>query len=151
LKPIVPSGDVLTDIERARTLMRNRTVLTLEKTCLDPGLYNLGAAGAKVVAFHGKLNEVAPALLNNEAEMTILDVPDALIALEKWHSKLKILGPISGPQQMGAGFPKDAPKLLGAYNAFVARAKTDGTYLALVKKYYPAAAAYFPEFFSGMR
>ncbi len=153
LKPITPSPDpdIQKDIAQARALMKNHTVLTLEKTCLDPGLYNLSAAGAKVVAFKGKLNEVAPALLNNEAELTILDVPDALIALEKWHSKIKVLGPISAEQQMGAGFSKDAPKLLEAYNGFIARAQQDGSYLKLVKKYYPAAAAYFPGFFKGMR
>jgi ABC-type amino acid transport substrate-binding protein len=93
---------------------------------------------------------VGSALLNNEAEMTILDVPDALVALEKWHSKVKILGPISEEQRMGAGFPKDAAKLREAYNTFIARAQQDGSYLRLVKKYYPTAAAYFPEFFKGM-
>jgi len=151
VRPIEPTGDIHKDIERTRALMRSRTVLTVEKTCLDAGLYNLAADGARVVVFNGKLNEVAPALLNNEAEMTILDVPDALIALEKWHGKLKILGPISGNQVMGAAFARNAPKLLEAYGAFLAQAQRDGSYLRLVRKYYPAAAGYFPEFFKGMR
>jgi ABC-type amino acid transport substrate-binding protein len=150
VRPIEPTGDIHKDIELTRALMKSRTVLTLQKTCLDASLYNLSAVGAKVVAFKGKLNELAPALLNGEAEMTILDVPDALIALEKWHSRIKILGPISDKQQMGVAFPKNEPKLLAAFNAFLAKAQRDGSYLKLVKKYYPAAAGYFPEFFKGM-
>jgi ABC-type amino acid transport substrate-binding protein len=151
VRPIEPTGDIRKDIELARALMKNRTVLTLAKTCLDASLYNLAATGAKVVAFKGKLNELAPALLNAEAEMTILDVPDALIALEKWHSRIKILGPISDKQQMAVAFPKNQPKLLAAFNAFLAKAEHDGSYLKLVKKYYPAVVGYFPEFFTGMK
>jgi ABC-type amino acid transport substrate-binding protein len=150
VRPIEPTGDIKKDIELTRALMKKRTVLTLGKTCLDAGLYNLGAAGAKVVAFEGKLNELAPALINGDAEMTILDVPDALIALEKWHSRIKILGPISDKQQMAVAFPKNAPKLQAAFDAFLAKTQRDGTYLKLVKKYYPAVAGYFPDFFKGM-
>jgi ABC-type amino acid transport substrate-binding protein len=138
LRPIEPAPDVQEDIARTRALMKGRTVLTVEKTCLDASLYDLGSAGAKVVVFKGNLNDVAPALVEGEADLTILDVPDALVALEKWHSRIKILGPVSAPQTMATAFPKDAPKLL------------NGTYLRLVKKYYPTAAGYFPGFFEGM-
>jgi ABC-type amino acid transport substrate-binding protein len=79
--------------------------------------------------------------------MTILDVPDALIALEKWPGKLKIIGPVSEKQLMGAGFPLDSPLLLAAYNKFLAKAKKDGTYMKLIRKYYPSAAFFFPDFF----
>ena len=151
VRPIAPTEDIHKDIELTRALMKNRRVLTLEKTCLDDSLYDLPAAGAKVVVFKGKLNELAPALMNGEAEMTILDVPDALVALEKWHSRIKILGPISDKQQMGVAFPKNEPKLLAAFAAFLAKAQRDGSYLKLVRKYYPAATGYFPEFFKGMR
>jgi ABC-type amino acid transport substrate-binding protein len=151
VRPIEPTGEIHKDIELTRALMKNRTVLTLEKTCLDASLYSLSSAGGKVVAFHGKLNELAPALINGDAEMTILDVPDALIALEKWHSRIKILGPISDKQQMAVGFSKNEPKLQAAFNAFLERAQHDGSYLKLVKKYYPAVVGYFPEFFKGMK
>jgi ABC-type amino acid transport substrate-binding protein len=150
VRPIEPTHDIHKDIELTRALMKGRTVLTLEKTCLDASLYNLSQAGAKVVSFHGKLNELAPALLKGEAEMTILDVPDALIALEKWHSGIKILGPISDKQQMGVAVPKTSPELLLAFNEFLKKVQRDGSYLKLVKKYYPAAVGYFPEFFKGM-
>jgi ABC-type amino acid transport substrate-binding protein len=149
--PIAPTGDIRRDVELTRALLRGRSVLTVRKTCLDPDLYGLAGAGARVVAFGGKLNEVAPALLNGEAEMTILDVPDALIALEKWHGRLKILGPITDRQLMAAAFPADAPRLREAYATFLAKAQLDGSYLRLVRRYYPAAAGHFPSFFSAMR
>ena len=128
-------------------MIKGKKVLALPKTCLDPGLYRLGDTGAEVGLFNGKLNELAPALVNNEAELTILDVPDALIALEKWSGKIKIIGPISRKQEMGVGFPKDAPKLREAFDRFLAGLRSDGTYDRIVKKYYPTIYAFFPEFF----
>jgi ABC-type amino acid transport substrate-binding protein len=151
IRPIKPTGKIEKDIELTKGLMKGRSVLTLEKTCLDPALYNLAATDAKIVCFQGKLNEIAPAMLNKEAEMTILDVPDALVALEKWKGKIKILGPVSDKQQMAGGFSKESPKLLEAYNAFIKKAQHDGTYMALIKKYYPTAPRYFPDFFKGMK
>ena len=151
IKPIKPTKNIEKDIELTKALMKDRSVLTLEKTCLDPALYNLSATGAKIIAFQGKLNEIAPAMLNKDAELTILDVPDALVALEKWKGKIKILGPVSDKQQMAAGFSKDSPQLLEAYNAFIKKVQHDGTYLTLIKKYYPTARTYFPEFFKGMK
>jgi ABC-type amino acid transport substrate-binding protein len=147
VRPIRPSKNIHRDIEATRALMRGRSVLSVEKTCLDPDLYNLAATGATVIRFDGQLNELAPALLHNDAEMTILDVPDALIALEKWPGKLKIIGPISDKQVMAAGFAQDAPQLLTAYNKFLDKVKKDGTYMKLIRKYYPSATYFFPEFF----
>lgn len=151
IRPIKPTKNIEKDITLTKALMKGHSVLTLEKTCLDPALYNLAATGATIVCFKGKLNEIAPAMLNNEAEMTILDVPDALVALEKWKGKIKILGPVSDRQQMAAAFSKESPKLLEAYNTFIKKAQSDGTYLKLIKKYYPGAPRYFPEFFKGMK
>lgn len=151
VKPIKPTKNIAKDIALTKTLMKGKTVLAMEKTCLDPVLYNLDATGAKVVCRTGNLNEMAPAVLNKEGDLTILDVPDALVALDKWKGKLKILGPVSDKQQMAAAFPKSSPQLLAAYNAFIKKAQHDGTYLALIKKYYPTATRYFPEFFKGMK
>jgi ABC-type amino acid transport substrate-binding protein len=147
IRPIKPSRDIQKDIQATRKLMNGKTVLSVEKTCLDPALYKLSETGAQVICFTGQLNELAPAVINHDAEMTILDVPDALIALEKWPGKLKIIGPVSEKQVMAAGFPKDAPQLLDAYNEFLGKAKKDGTYMKLIKKYYPSAPFFFPEFF----
>jgi ABC-type amino acid transport substrate-binding protein len=151
VRPIKPTGAVEKDIEKTRALLKGKGVLAVEKTCLDPALHNLAATGANVICFKGKLNELTPAVINNEAEMTILDVPDALIALEKWPGKIKIIGPISNKQVMGAAFPKDAPKLLEAYNKFLKRAQKDGSYMKVVNTYYPSAIRYFPAFFKGKK
>ena len=151
VRPIKPTKSLMKDIRLTRALMKGRTVLSMEKTCLDPALYNLAATGAKIACRTGNLNEMAPAILNEEGELTILDVPDALVALDKWKGKLKIIGPVSDKQQMAAAFSKNSPKLLQAYNAFIKKAQHNGTYLALIKKYYSTAPSYFPEFFKGMK
>lgn len=145
--PIKPSGDIDTDIARTKALMKKRKVMAQQKTCLDPSLYKLEATGAKVIRFTGKLNELAPAVIGGKSEMTILDVPDALVALDKWPGKLKILGPVSRKQEMAVAFPKSSPELREAFNAFLKQAQKDGSYRKVVKRYYPTAAAFFPEFF----
>jgi ABC-type amino acid transport substrate-binding protein len=151
VRPIKPTGSIEKDIQLTRALMKGVGVMSMEKTCLDPSLYNLSETSAKVLLFQGNLNELAPAIINNEAEMTILDVPDALVALGKWPGKIKIVGPISDKQTMAAAFPKDAPKLLAAYNQFLEKIRKDGTYMKIVKTYYPSAPLYFPAFFKGMK
>jgi len=147
VKPIKPSGNIDTDIARTKALMQSKDVMALKKTCLDPDLYHLDATGAKVILFDGKLNELAPAIINGKAEMTILDVPDALVALDKWPGKIKILGPVSRKQEMAVAFPKNAPHLRDAFNEFLKQARKDGSYAKIVKSYYPTASAFFPEFF----
>ncbi len=147
IKPIKPSNHIDRDIAQVKALIKDRKVLALKKTCLDPDLYNLSATGADVVYFTGNLNELAPAIINGEAEMTILDVPDALIALEKWPGKIKIIGPISPRQEMAVAFPKDSNQLRETFNKFLRQCRKDGSYDRIVKKYYPTAFAFFPEFF----
>lgn len=148
MKPITPSGDIGQDISAVKGLLRDRTVMGKANTCLDPALYRLEETGAKLILFGHNLNQLAPAVINGEAEATILDVPDALIAMEKWPGKIKVIGPISPRQEMGVGFAKTSPKLRQAYNKFLKVCKKDGTYLRLVKKYYPAVFRYYPEFFA---
>jgi ABC-type amino acid transport substrate-binding protein len=150
VKPIKPSPkDIKKDIARIREIMKGKTVLALPKTCLDPSLYKLDETGATVTLFTGNLNTLAPAVVNGEAEMTILDVPDALIALEKWPGKIKIIGPISPQQMMGVGFPKTSPKLQEAFNEYLGEIMRNLTYAKLIKKYYPTAPYFFPAFFKG--
>ncbi|MDD2898823.1 MAG: transporter substrate-binding domain-containing protein [Desulfuromonadaceae bacterium] len=150
IRPIKPTK-LAKDIERVRHSMKGKNVLALPKTCLDPSLYNLEATGATVVCFSGNLNELAPALVNREAETTILDVPDALIALDKWPGKIKIIGPLSPPQLMGVGFAKNSPRLRDAFNTYFNETKRNGTYARLIKKYYPTAHIYFPDFFRNIK
>jgi ABC-type amino acid transport substrate-binding protein len=149
-KPIKPSKDIDKDVEQVRKALKGKKVLALPKTCLDPSLYDLDSTGATVVNYNGQLNELAPALIYKGNEFTILDVPDALIALEKWPGKIKIIGPMSPPQLMGVGFTKTAPKLLEAFNKYLEEIKLNGTYARLVKKYYPSASYYFPAYFKNL-
>ena len=152
VRPIKPSHNIEKDVAASKAVMKGRTVLSMENTCLDPRLYDLAAAGAKIICkTGGNLNEMAPAVLKGDAEMTILDVPDALIALQKWPGKLKIIGPVSDKQSMAAAFSKDSPQLLDAYNRFIEKSRQDGTYMKLINKYYPTARMYFPEFFKAAK
>ncbi len=151
LQPIQPTGSVQDDIGLVKTHMQGRSVLALESTCLDPALYKVADTGAEVrlLGTGRKLNEMAPAILNGMAETTLLDIPDALIALEKWPGEIKVIGPVSGQQEMGVAFPGNAPKLREAFNEWFTRFKKEGKYIDLVEKYYPAVFLYFPDFFAG--
>jgi hypothetical protein len=147
LKPITPSGDIEKDIAAVRGLLKGYTCMGLPDTCLDPSLYGIEEAGAHPVRFGGHLNEIAPALLNKEADAALMELPDAVIAMEKWSGQLKVIGPLSPVQYMAVAFPKTSPLLEEAFGQFLNRCWSDGTYLRLVKKYYPVVPALFPEFF----
>ncbi len=148
IKPIVPSESVAEDIQAVMTVLKNREVMGKANTCLDPLLYGIEKIARKTLNIDGELNELAPAIINGEAEASLLDVPDALIALEKWGGEIKIIGPISDVQNMAWGFRKTSPKLRKRFNRFFEQCKADGTYRKLVKKYYPNVFSYFPDFFS---
>jgi ABC-type amino acid transport substrate-binding protein len=149
IKPIEPSGDIETDIQRVKNLLAGRSVLTMEGTCLDPSLYGLASTQAEI-RFHTaseNLDEIAPAIINGDAEATLLDVPDALVALQAWPGDIKIIGPVSSSQFMGAAVAKSSPELLAAFNRFFQDLRTSGTYDELVKKYYPSVYLYLSDFF----
>lgn len=148
IAPIKPTKDLARDIAATKALLRGKTLLGKSGTCLDPNLYAIQKTGAQPVLFPGSLNEVAPALLEGEAEVTLLDVPDALVALEKWPGQLKVIGPISELQDMAPAFAAESPKLRQAFAEFMAKSKKDGAHLALVTKYYPFVFDFFPEFFA---
>ena len=150
LTPIQPTGLLDDDILQTKSRIDGVSVLALANTCLDPGLYKLEATKAKVrlAPKERKLNEMIPALLNRDAETTLLDVPDALIALERWPGQIKVLGPISAPQQMAVAFPPDSDELKQAFNQYLAAIRADGSYNRMVRKYYPAVFDYFDDFFA---
>ncbi len=150
LQPIKPSGDLAEDIARVKAQLAGHSVLALPSTCLDPGLYGMKQTGADVRLQppERKLNELVPAILNNDAEATLLDVPDALIALARWPGRIKVIGPISKKQQMAAAFRKTSPQLRSAFNRYFKKISADGTYQKLVKKYYPTVFRYSADFFS---
>ncbi|GAM72002.1 extracellular solute binding protein scrB [Vibrio sp. JCM 19236] len=150
LTPIKPSGSIEQDIVSVKELMRGRDVLAMEQTCLDPNLYNLSVTGANIILPERarKLNEMVPAILNQDAESTLLDVPDTLIALEKWPGEIKVIGPVSEPQRMAAGFRKDAPELREAFNQYLKKIRQDGTYSHLIEKYYPSVFYFYSDYFA---
>ncbi|GAD88498.1 putative bacterial extracellular solute-binding protein [Vibrio halioticoli NBRC 102217] len=149
LQPISPSNSVDKDINTVKALLKGQNVLAMEQTCLDPNLYDLYKTGANIILPEKarKLNEMVPAILNNDADNTLLDVPDTLIALEKWPGEIKVIGPISEEQFMAAGFRKDSPKLREAFNDYLREIRRNGTYNQLVEKYYPSVFYYYSDYF----
>jgi len=150
LSPIVPSGSIKQDIQTVKSLLQGRKILAMKQTCLDPDLYDLYNTGAKIIlpVTERKLNEMIPAILNNDAELTLLDVTDILIALEKWPGKIKVIGPISEDQEMGVMFRKDSPNLRKAFNMYLQEIQNSGEYYALIKRYYPSVFHFYPDFFN---
>lgn len=148
--PIKGSSDLAKDIQETRTIIGNKSLLVMERTCLDPANYGLKGKGIDLRAYtkNTNLNEMVPALLNGDAEFSLLDVPDAILDLKKWAGKIKVLGPISEEQQLAAAFPKEATELRAAFDEYLKKIKADGTYDKLVNKYYPGIRRYFPEFFA---
>lgn len=147
LKPIAPSGNEAKDIEAVKQMLSGRSILGVPETCLDPNLYGVKEAGASAVAFTQNLNALVPAVINGEAETTLLEVPDALTALQKWPGQIKVIGPLSPEQSMACAFDKKAPELRAAFNQFFEGIKRNGTYERLVRKYYPLVFDYYPQFF----
>ncbi len=149
LAPIKPSGSINDDIATVKNLMDGRDVLALEHSCLDPNLYDLYDTGANVILPEGHrlLNEMVPAIMKNDAESTLLDVADTLIALDKWPGEVKVIGPVSENQKMAVAFRKDSPELRKAFDHYLESIKKDGTYEELVKKYYPSIYYFYNDYF----
>ena len=146
VSPIEPTNSLLDDIVQTKSVLDGKTLLGKVDTCLDPALYDMDTTGAKVSLFEGTLNELAPALINKESEFLLLDVPDALVALQKWPGQIKVIGPVSEEQTMAPAFRLDSPKLREAFNAFLEEIKADGTFASLVTDYYPFVVDFFPDF-----
>ncbi len=146
LKPILPANDTARDILATKAMLHERSLLGKANTCLDPSLYGLANARARIALFEGSLNELAPAVLNGESELTLLDVPDALVALQKWPGRIKVMGPISDEQAMAPAFRPEDTALRTAFNDFLDTLKQSGEYRRLMLKYYPFVFDYFPDF-----
>lgn len=149
LKPIEHTGSLEKDIQETKKIIGKRSMIGKLDTCLDPKLYDLD--GENVKLFSGSLNFIAPAVLNGESETAILDVADVFVAMEKFGSKLKVIGPISELQDMGVGFRKESKDLYAEFQVYLKKLKADGTYKKLILKYYPMAFDYFAEFFHDVK
>lgn len=153
IKPIRGSTNLRADIEETKRLINKRSLLVMERTCLDPGNYGLKGVGVDLRSYtkSTNLNEMVPALISKEVDLTLLDVPNAILDMKRWAGKIKVLGPISEQQNLAAAFPKDAPELRKAFDQYLAKIRADGSYDKLVDKYYPGIRRYFPGFFSRRR
>jgi ABC-type amino acid transport substrate-binding protein len=152
-RPIAGSPNLARDIAETQALISGKSVLVMERTCLDPANYGLKGKGIDLRAYtkSANLNEMVPALLNGDAEFTLLDVPDAILDLQKWAGRIKVIGPISEVQDLAAAFPKSSPQLRDEFNVYLAKIRADGSYDKLVRKYYPGIERYFPVFFEKSR
>lgn len=149
-KPIKGSASLDSDIAETRRFIGNKSLLVMEKTCLDPANYDLKGKGFDLRPYtrSTNINEMVPTLLEGTVDFTLLDVPSAILDLQKWAGRIKVLGPISHTQELAAAFPKSSPQLRDAFNAYLRKIRKDGSYDALVRKYYPGIQRYFPEFFA---
>ncbi len=147
VKPVKPTGNLGRDILRTKELVRERSIMGKTGTCLDPSLYGLERMTDRVRPYRGSLNEIAPALMEGVADLVLLDVSDALVALQKWPGRIKVIGPVSPMQEMAVAFRKDSPELRDEFNRFLVDCKRNGTYTRIVKKYYPFVFEYHPGFF----
>lgn len=151
LSPINPTNSINNDINLVKKSLSGKTVLAMENTCLDPRLYKMKETTSATLKLLDKEStkfiDLVPAIINKHAEATLLDVPDALIALEKWPGEIKIIGPISQNQEMAVAFRKTSPQLLIEFNKYFKKIKDDGTYNNLVKKYYPDIFQFSADFF----
>jgi ABC-type amino acid transport substrate-binding protein len=144
IQPIGPTSDINRDAEKTRSLLKGRNVLSIRNTCVDLKLY--GLEEARPLYKEGiTLNDLAAVLIKGDAEISILDVPDALVALTKFPGKIKILGAITGPQSMGFGIAKESPQLLASFNEFLEQLKASGKLTLLIQSYYPGIEKYFPK------
>lgn len=152
VEPIVPSGDLSTDIKLTKAKLSQGQTFVQDNVCLDPRLLGIEGKGYRLRRFNitASLNDLVPALLKGESEMTLLDVPDIIVAMEKWSGQIKVIGPISEEQRMGAGFRKSSPALRKAFNEFFVKFQKEGEYMTLVRKYYRSAPRYLPEYFRNL-
>ena len=151
VSPITPSAVLEKDIAATKSLMPRRTLLGKADTCLDPDLYDIKATGAKIAMFKGTLNEMAPALINGESELTLLDVPDALVALQKWPGDIKVIGPVSERQDMAPAFRPADKDLREAFNRFLKGLQASGEFRRIALAYYPFVIDYFPDYLPAPR
>jgi hypothetical protein len=149
-RPITPSADIQADIQATKALIGRGSLLVMPGTCLDPSLYGLTGRGLQLRPYtrSNNLNELVPALLQGDADFSLLDMSSAVLDLDKWAGQIKLLGPVSPVQTMAAAFAPRSPELRQAFDAYLAQIQADGRYARLIDKYYPGIRRSFPAFFA---
>jgi ABC-type amino acid transport substrate-binding protein len=146
IRPITPTGDIQKDIAAVKSALQGHTVLSKTGGCLDPSLYGLQGCDVKAAHVQASPQDMVRAMLKSEAEAMLMEVPDALLALERYPQKLKVIGPISSPQVISCAFSRNSPELLQAFNVFLEECRRDGTLYRLAHRYFPSVLHYFPGF-----
>ncbi len=152
-RPLAGSQDLGADIAQTKALIGRHSLLVMEGTCLDPANYGLKGIGIDLRAYtrSSNLNEMVPALIKGDADFSLLDVPDAILDLQKWAGQIKVIGPVSEHQVLGAAFSRSSPDLRRAFDDYLQGLRADGRYDQLVDQYYPGIRRYFPAFFAPRR
>jgi ABC-type amino acid transport substrate-binding protein len=148
--PVTAQGELAAEIAKTREVLGKHSVLVMERTCLDPANYGLKGKGLDLRTYTASTNldEMVPELLKGDVDFTLLDVPDAVIDLQRWAGRIKVIGPISEHQELAAAFPQSSPELRAAFDEYLRGIRADGTYDKLVNSYYPGIRRYFPDFFA---
>ncbi len=146
IRPVNPTGSIHKDIASVKALLQGRTLLGKARGCLDPALYGLLGNDVQAGYFSGNHQDMARAVIAGQAELMLIDVPDALLALERWPHKLKVIGPISERQDMCYAFALGSSRLMEAFNVFLEECRADGTLYRLAHRYFPGVLHYFPDF-----
>lgn len=148
MQPVKPTGNIENDIQIVKKNLKGYSVLGLEGSCLAPELYEIGKYTDKIELFPAdrNLEEMIPSVMARMTDSTLMDVPVALIAMEHWPGKIKVIGPVSPEQGMAPAFSKDSPKLKEQFAKFFHEFKQSGQYRKIIEKYYPSLFIYYPEF-----
>ncbi len=149
-QPVAAQPELRSEIASTREVLGKQSLLVMERTCLDPANYGLKGKGIDLRSYTASTNldEMVPELLKGDVEFTLLDVPDAVIDLQRWAGRIKVIGPISEHQDLAAAFPKSSPALRAAFDDYLRSIRADGSYDKLVNRYYPGIRRYFPAFFA---
>jgi ABC-type amino acid transport substrate-binding protein len=149
-QPVAPQSDLRSEIASTREVLGKQSLLVMERTCLDPSNYGLKGRGIDLRSYTASTNldEMVPELLKGDVAFTLLDVPDAVIDLQRWAGRIKVIGPISEQQELAAAFPKSSLALRAAFDDYLRGIRADGSYDKLVNRYYPGIRRYFPSFFA---
>ncbi len=128
-------------------------------TLVSPGHHSAGIEIVATLPGHGERDasfKTAQDILEKYPQLDAffcINDPTALgavAAIEKAgrSGKVKVIGPISEEQKLAAAFRQSGPKLRDAFDAYLRKIKANGSYDALVNKYYPGIRKYLPDFFA---
>ncbi len=148
LRPIKPTGNMISDIISVQDAILGSTIIGIKDSATDPHLYALETGGGKVIGVEALHSDMAPAVIGGHCDFAILDFGDALRTMQNYPGKIKIIGPISSILEIGCAFHKESTELLNAFNTFIEKGKQNGSYYQLVKKYFPGITGVFPDFFN---